>query len=199
MKSILLFFSITLSVIAQSPEAIVAAARSQIGKTVTYDPAYVTLKYPGGDIPVERGVCTDVVIRALRTALGEDLQKLVHEDMTTNFSAYPKKWGLRRADKNIDHRRVPNLQAFFERKGFSLAVTKSPRDYLPGDIVTCTVPPRLDHIMIVSDRKTPDGRPYILHNIGQGTREEDGLFSYPLTGHYRWKTESPPTAARTTR
>ena len=196
MKLVLLLFATTLAASAQAPDSVTAAARSQIGQTVTYDPAYAALKYPGGDVPLERGVCTDVVIRAWRTALQVDLQKLVHEDMTTHFSAYPKKWGLSRPDKNIDHRRVPNLQTFFQRKGLSLAVTKNPGDYQPGDIVTCTVPPRLDHIMIVSDKKTPDGRPFILHNIGQGTREEDALFTFPLTGHYRWQAGPALPAAR---
>ena len=166
---------------------IVTAARKQVGVTLSYDPAYVTLAYPGGDVPKERGVCTDVIIRAFRDSLSQDLQKLVHEDMRANFSAYPRNWGLSRPDKNIDHRRVPNLQAFFKRRGLSLPVTKDPADYLPGDLVTCTVPPNLPHIMIVADKKTDKGIPLVIHNIGSGAREEDILFTYPLTGHYRWK------------
>lgn len=172
---------------AQSPADLVTAARSQVGKTTTYDPAYVSLKYPGGDLPIEKGVCTDVVIRALRTAFTADLQKLVHEDMAANFSSYPKTWGLKRTDVSIDHRRVPNLQKFFERRGLKLAVTQEASDYQPGDLVTCTVPPNLPHIMIVSDKKTAGGRPLVIHNIGRGAQEEDCLFTYPLTGHYRWK------------
>lgn len=164
---------------------IVNAARAQIGKTTEYDPAYVSLKYPGGDVPISKGVCTDVVIRALRDSRKLDLQKLVHEDMRRNFSKYPKRWGLKRPDKNIDHRRVPNLRTFFKRKGWSLAVTKKKENYRPGDLVTCTVAGRLPHIMIVSDRKADDGTPLIIHNIGSGAREENRLFEFPLTGHYR--------------
>lgn len=163
-----------------------ALARQQIGVTTEYDPAYVSLAYPGGDVPQDRGVCTDVVIRAMRR-LNFDLQKEVHEDMKKNFSAYPsrKNWGLKRTDKNIDHRRVPNLRTFFTRKGWSVPVSKKPADYLPGDLVTCTVAGSLPHIMIVSDRKNQDGVPLIIHNIGAGAQEEDDLFTFPITGHYR--------------
>ena len=140
-----------------------------------------------GDVPIERGVCTDVVIRALREALKMDLQQLVHEDMTAAFSAYPKNWGLKKPDRNIDHRRVLNLKKYFERKGLSVAVSEKPADYLPGDLVTCTVGISLPHIMIVSDKKTAQGVPLIIHNIGQGTQEEDRLFAFPITGHYRIK------------
>jgi len=185
---LLLLLALALPLSAQSTGGkLVEAARKQIGVTVFYDPAYVTLVYPGGDVSSERGVCTDVVIRAARTGLAQDLQKLVHEDMLANFAAYPKQWGLSKPDKNIDHRRVPNLQTWFKRKGFTLPLSQSGADYQPGDFVTCTVPPHLPHIMIVSDRKTADGRPLIIHNIGGGTREEDVLFAFPLTGHYRWK------------
>lgn len=176
--------------IAASP--MVEAARSQIGRTIIYDGAYVGLAYPGGDVPIERGVCTDVVIRALRDGLDMDLQLLVHEDMQAAFSKYPKIWGLKRPDRNIDHRRVPNLRCYFQRSGYSLAITKNKDDYLPGDVVTCTVPPNLAHLMIVSDRKTPDGTPWVIHNIGRGTQEENRLFAFALTGHYRIKAE-PPT------
>ncbi|HWB04769.1 MAG TPA: DUF1287 domain-containing protein [Verrucomicrobiales bacterium] len=182
--------------LAQSPADIVKAGRDQVGKTVTYDPAYVSLKYPGGDLPIERGVCTDVIIRALRTALTVDLQKVVHEDMAANFSAYPKTWGLKKTDTNIDHRRVLNLQTYFKRQGFSVPVTKDAADYQPGDLVTCTVPPNLPHIMIVSDKRNADGRPLIIHNIGNGAQEEDLLFTYPLTGHYRWKTKPAPATGK---
>ncbi len=164
---------------------LVESARKQIGVTTSYDPAYVALKYPGGDIPKERGVCTDVVIRALRDR-GFDLQKLVHESMKKNFSKYPRIWGLRRPDKNIDHRRVPNLRTYFKRRGIALKVTKDKSKYLPGDLVTCTVAGNRPHIMIVSNKKNSDGTPLIIHNIGGGARENDDLFTYPITGHYRW-------------
>ena len=131
---------------------LVEAARVQVGKTTSYDSSYVALKYPGGDLPIEKGVCSDVVIRALRTGKNRDLQKLVHEDMKAHFSKYPTYWGLKRTDRNIDHRRVLNLQTFFKRQGYSLPVTKKKGDYLPGDLVTCTVPPNLPHIMVVSNR-----------------------------------------------
>lgn len=166
---------------------IVNAARIQIGKTTSYDPAYVSLKYPNGDIDISKGVCTDVVIRALRTARKIDLQKVVHEDMRAHFSKYPKIWSLKRPDKNIDHRRVPNLQTYFKRNGWSLPVTKKKDEYLPGDLVTCTVAGKLPHIMIVSDVFDADGVPMIIHNIGGGAREEARLFEFPLTGHYRMK------------
>lgn len=168
------------------PKEIIAAARAQIGKTVSYDPAYVVLKYPGGDVPIDRGVCSDVVIRALRTACGTDLQKAVHEDMAANFSAYPKAWGLKRTDKNIDHRRVLNLRVYLKRKGCEVPAAKPP-DYRPGDLITCTVAKTLPHIMIVSDAKGPSGEWMIIHNIGGGAREEDRLLEFPITGHYRWK------------
>ncbi len=161
------------------------AALDRTKHTVRYVPAYIRLDYPNGDVPADTGVCTDEVIRAYRS-LGLDLQKLVHEDMKRNFNAYPKNWGLSRPDPNIDHRRVPNLKAFFKRKGTSLPVTDKPEDYLPGDLITCTVPPHLPHIAIVVP--APDGgpRPWIVHNIGNGPQLEDRLFTFPLTGHYRW-------------
>lgn len=175
---------------------IARAARSQIGKTVRYDPAYRALAYPNGDVPMEAGVCTDVVVRALRTSQGMDLQKLVHEDMKGNFSRYPRNWGLNAPDKNIDHRRVPNLQTYFKRSGWEMPVSQNARDYQPGDLVTCTVPPSLPHIMVVSERKTPDGRPLVIHNIGSGTQEEDRLFEFRLTGHYRIKRSEAPSIAK---
>lgn len=162
---------------------IVAAARKQVGVTLSYDPAYTALEYPGGDVPRERGVCTDVVIRALRDALEKDLQLLVHENMQANFGKYPKIWGLKKPDKNIDHRRVPNLMVYFGRKHIKLPVPTAddPSKFLPGDLVTCTVPPHLPHIMILSDRKNADGLPLVIHNIGGGAREEDRLGDFPLT------------------
>ena len=159
---------------------IVAAARKQIGVTTSYDPAYRRLAYPNGDVPRSNGVCTDVVIRALRDARKVDLQKLVHEDMKANFAKYPQQWGLKKPDSNIDHRRVPNLQCYFKRKGWSLKTTKTASDYAPGDFVTVTVGGRLPHIMIVSDKKAADGTPLVIHNIGSGTKEEACLFTYPI-------------------
>lgn len=176
---------ITLANASSGTLELAAAGRSQIGVTVSYDPSYQSLKYPGGDVAADRGVCTDVVIRALRKSYGLDLQKSVHEDMKSNFSKYPSIWGLKKTDRSIDHRRVPNLQTFFKRAGYSLPVTKASKDYLPGDLVTCIVPPNLPHIMIVSDRKSADGVPLVIHNIGRGTREEDRLFEFKLVGHYR--------------
>lgn len=170
---------------AEKNLAIVKAARSQIGVTVRYVADYVSMDYPGGDVPKETGVCTDVVIRALR-GTGQDLQKLVHEDMRANFSRYPTIWGLSRTDKSIDHRRVPNLKTYFRRKGKSLEVSQKGADYLPGDLVTCTVAGKLPHIMVVSDKKNARGIPFVIHNIGSGAREEDSLFDYPITGHYRF-------------
>ncbi len=170
---------------ASEPSRLTEAAREQVGVTVTYDPAYVELQFPGGDLPRDRGVCTDVVIRALRDGWGIDLQLAVNRDMKAEFAAYPALWGLSRPDRNIDHRRVPNLQVLLARVGAELPLEDAPTAWLPGDIVTWTLPGGLPHIGIVSDRRTADGTPLILHNIGAGAREEDILFAYPITGHYR--------------
>ncbi len=174
---------------------IATAARSQIGKTLRYDPSYRALDYPNGDVPIEGGVCTDVIVRSLRIALDMDLQRLVHEDMRRNFSSYPKNWGLTRPDKNIDHRRVPNLKTYFKKNGYSLPISMDPQNYRPGDLMTCIVPPNLPHIMIVSDRNNSQGHPLVIHNIGAGAREEDRLFEFKITGHYRIKdsTKRPST------
>jgi uncharacterized protein len=170
-------------------ESLVEAARSQVGKTVRYDANYYTLSYPGGDVPLDGGVCTDVVIRALRSSYNMDLQKLVHEDMKKAFVQYPKKWKLKSTDKNIDHRRVLNLQTYFKRKGYELPISKNPADYLAGDIVTVTLPANLPHIMIVSDKNAlMTTTPLVIHNIGAGTQEENRLFEFPMTGHYRIPT-----------
>lgn len=171
---------------------IVVAARSQIGVTVSYDPSYQKLDYPNGDVPRGRGVCSDVVIRALRDARGMDLQKLVHEDMKAHFVMYPSltRWLMFKPDANIDHRRVLNLERFFGRSGWSLEVTQDAECYLPGDIVTCRLGGDVPHVMIVSDRKSLHGIPLVIHNIGSGTREEDCLFEYKITGHYRLEPES---------
>ena len=188
MRSLVLILSLALAAPAfagSEPSRLTAAARDQVGVTVTYDPTYVPLEFPGGDLPRDRGVCTDVVIRALRDAWGIDLQLAVNRDMKAEFAAYPALWGLTRPDRNIDHRRVPNLQTFLARIGAEVPLTDGPTPYLPGDIVTWTLPGNLAHIGIVSDRRTADGTPLILHNIGAGAKEEDILFAYPMTGHYR--------------
>lgn len=161
-----------------SPQ-IVQSARNQIGKTLRYDPTYTKLTYPMGDVPMEKGVCTDVVIRALREQ-NIDLQELVHQDMSRNFSVYPKRWGLKQPDTNIDHRRVPNLMTYFTRQGWAVQDT----NYQAGDIVTWELKDNRPHIGIVSDRKIGD-RPLIIHNIGSGTREDDVLYRYTITGHFR--------------
>lgn len=168
-------------------ERLVIDARSQIGKTVSYDPAYTQLSYPMGDVPINKGVCTDVVIRALRHQ-DMDLQKLIHEDMKQNFSAYPKKWELKSPDKNIDHRRVPNIATYFKRKGYQV------KDgvYKSGDIVTWDLGSGLVHIGIVSDKKSQSRVPLIIHNIGSGTKEENILYKFKITGHYRIPPKSPP-------
>lgn len=167
---------------------LIESARSQVGKTIIYDGSYQRMSYPGGDIPIERGVCTDVIVRAYR-ALGFDLQQLVHEDMRKHFNQYPSRriWGHTRPDRNIDHRRVPNLSAYLMRhaKSFSKDLEKDPAR--PGDILTWNLPGNLPHIGLVSDRKTFDGSQYlVIHNIGAGTREEDIIGQFELTGHYRY-------------
>lgn len=167
---------------------VVAAAKEQIGVTVLYDPSYQRIAYPNGDVPLERGVCTDVVVRAFRR-VGIDLQELVHRDMKTAWKAYPSTWGLKRPDPNIDHRRVPNLATFFTRHGRSLPVSSVAGDYAPGDIVTWMLPPGLPHIGVVADVRTAGGVPLVIHNIGAGTRMEDRLFVYPITGHYRFPAQ----------
>jgi uncharacterized protein YijF (DUF1287 family) len=187
-----LLSAIVLAVLSAAASAsatgLVAAARSQVGVTLSYDPRYERLAYPGGDVPLERGVCTDVVVRAYRK-LGADLQVLVHQDMKQAWDVYQKKgrWQMKAPDRNIDHRRVPNLATFFVRHGSSLPVSKDGVNYKPGDIVTWMLPGNLTHIGIVSDRQTAGGVPLVIHNIGAGTREENILFAYPVTGHYRWQ------------
>jgi uncharacterized protein YijF (DUF1287 family) len=167
------------------PSRLTEAAREQVGVTVIYDPSYTRLEFPGGDLPRDRGVCTDVVIRALRDGWGIDLQLAVNRDMTADFAAYPAFWGLSAPDRNIDHRRVPNLRTLLARIGAEVPLSEGPTPFLPGDIVTWTLPGNLAHMGIVSDRRGPDGAPLILHNIGNGAQEEDILFAYPMTGHYR--------------
>jgi hypothetical protein len=173
---------------------LVAAAAERSHHTVRYDPAYVRIPYPAGDVPADTGVCTDEIIRAYR-AVGIDLQKEVHEDMEQNFSAYPRKWRWLsgHTDANIDHRRVPNLMVFFSRKGEKLAITGRAEDYSPGDLVTWDLGGNVPHIGIVVDQKSlTGGRSMILHNIGRGPRIEDVLFSWKITGHYRYFGPSIP-------
>jgi uncharacterized protein YijF (DUF1287 family) len=172
---------------AAGNQDLVIAARQQVGVTVIYDGSYRRLRYPGGDLPVERGVCTDVVVRALRTARAMDLQQLVHEDMSAHFADYParRRWGAREPDANIDHRRVPNLMTWFERDGRARPVTAGAADYLPGDLVAWDLGGGILHIGIVSDRRAVSGVPLVIHNIGSGAREEDMLFSYTIIAHYR--------------
>jgi uncharacterized protein YijF (DUF1287 family) len=183
-----LFLSIAVSAAFAEPPKLVSAARQQTRSTVIYDGRYRRIDYPMGDVAPTRGVCTDVVVRAYR-AIGIDLQVLVHEDMSAHFDVYPANWGLRRPDTNIDHRRVPNLQKFFERADAQVGESRAEvaAAYLPGDLVTYRLPGNLPHIGIVSDRRGPSGNPLIIHNIGAGPAEEDRLFDFPITGHYRYR------------
>ncbi|OTG86575.1 DUF1287 domain-containing protein [Acinetobacter sp. ANC 3832] len=171
----------SLSTFAFQQVELVDDARSQIWQTLYYDPAYTALKYPMGDVPIIKGVCTDVVIRALRHQ-GIDLQQRIHEDMQKNFKQYPQKWGLKGTDKNIDHRRVPNIMKYFERQGYA---TKD-QQYLLGDIVTWDLGKGLTHIGIISDKTSMLSKtPLVIHNIGYGTRENDILHEYKIIGHFR--------------
>jgi len=166
---------------------VIDGAIEQVGKTTGYDPSYQKINYPNGDVPIETGVCSDVIVRAFRNA-GIDLQKDLHEDMKKDFSAYPARWGLSGPDTNIDHRRVPNLMTYFTRQGKSLSTGGSSSDnFLPGDIVTWDLGGGTDHIgMITNVWYKPSQRYLIVHNIGGGTRMEDALFAWKITGHYRY-------------
>lgn len=167
---------------AQLADSAVALTKQQ----VRYDGSYFRISYPNGDVPADKGVCTDVVIRAYRK-MGIDLQKEVHQDMKANFSTYPNNWGLRKPDTNIDHRRVPNLMTFFARHGTVLGKTMDSNDYIPGDIVCWDLGRGLTHIGIVVKKKSPDGnRHMIVHNIGAGQVMQDCLFAYKIIGHYRF-------------
>ncbi len=171
-----------------SADKLVKAALERTRYPVRYDGRYISIPYPGGDVPGDIGVCTDVIIRSYRKT-GTDLQKLVHLDMKSDFDAYPSKkiWGLTRPDTNIDHRRVPNLQVFFSRKGQALEISRHAADYEPGNLVTWMLPGNLPHIGIVTDKRdSGTGNPLIVHNIGAGPKLEDILFLYPITGHYRF-------------
>jgi uncharacterized protein YijF (DUF1287 family) len=169
-------------------QKLVDAAAERTHHIVRYDPAYVRIPYPNGDVPATTGVCTDEIIRVYRV-VGIDLQKEVHEDMLQNFSAYPnqRRWLLAHTDTNIDHRRVPNLMAFFARKGEQLTVGERSEDYSPGDLVTWDLGGNVPHIGIVVDSKSArTGRYLIVHNIGRGPQMEDVLFNWKITGHYRY-------------
>ncbi|KMQ66417.1 hypothetical protein ACM46_02455 [Chryseobacterium angstadtii] len=186
---LLVFILCTFTANAQSKFAfqLSDAALGLIDRSITYDPTYFVLKYPNGDVPADKGVCTDVIIRAYRKT-GIDLQKEVHEDMAKNFSQYPKTWGLKKPDTNIDHRRVPNLAVFFSKFGKKKSIETNPALYVPGDIVTWILPGNLTHIGIVVNKKSADGKRFmIVHNIGGGQVLEDCLFTYTITGHYQYQ------------
>ncbi|MBF0648289.1 DUF1287 domain-containing protein [Dysgonomonas sp. GY75] len=190
LQIILLFSFLNLCIYAQEADfykRLSAAAIELTKDKVTYDPRYYSIPYPNGDVPSDKGVCTDVIVRAYRK-LGIDLQQKIHVDMKANFSKYPKKWGLKGTDKNIDHRRVPNQAMYFSRFGTILKVSDKGSDYSPGDIVTWDLGGGITHIGIVTDRMSSDGkRPLIVHNIGRGQVLEDCLFSFKVTGHYRYQ------------
>lgn len=184
----LLFLSSALNA-SEFNQDIVKSLVERTTRNITYDGSYISIAYPNGDVPQNIGVCTDVIIRAYRK-LGTDLQKLVHEDMKSNFSLYPSKriWGLNSTDTNIDHRRVPNLQAFFKRYGEDLKISNNKMDYSVGDIVTWVLPGNLPHIGMVIDQVDPvSGNPMIVHNIGRGPKIDDMIFDYKITGHYRYE------------
>lgn len=171
---------------AQFFQELAIAAEGLTQDHVRYDPGYYSIDYPMGDVPADVGVCTDVVIRAYRK-MNIDLQVLVHEDMKNNFTLYPSLWGLSGTDRNIDHRRVPNLMTYFKRRGASIQITNNPTDYLPGDVVSWNLGGATSHIGIVSGQKAPSGRYYIVHNIGGGQVLEDMLFAFKIIGHYRFQ------------
>lgn len=183
-KGLLLFFSMYGSIALADRQSIVNGAMQQLGKTIYYDPSYVAMDYPDGDVPLDRGVCSDVIVRAFRHD-HIDLQKLIHRDMKANFNHYPNYWGLKKTDTNIDHRRVPNLEIWFQRHGKSIPITNNVKDYLPGDVVSWRLDNGLPHIGIVGSKIT-NGHPLIIHNIGQGARLEDVLFNWRIVGHYRY-------------
>ena len=185
-----LFSIITIQGFGQSIKALKLsdAALELTKQKVVYDPAYFSIPYPNGDVPASKGVCTDVVIRAYRNAFKIDLQKEVHEDMKPNFKLYPKNWGRKTTDRNIDHRRVYNLMVFFKRKGVVKPMTKNGSDYQPGDIVCWNLSGGISHIGLVVNKKSPDGKRYlIVHNIGAGQVIDDVLFDWKIIGHYSYR------------
>jgi len=168
-------------------ERLAKAADNLTNQDVEYDPAYFVINYPNGDVPANKGVCTDVVIRAYR-ALNIDLQKEVHEDMKINFEQYPKIWGLKHTDSNIDHRRVPNLMVFFSRHGKEKTMSIKAEDYLPGDIVCWNLGGAITHIGIIVNKRSNDGKRYlVVHNIGLGQVVADCLFDFKIIGHYAYQ------------
>ena len=186
---LLLSFSSCKTEAQNKPTNLSESALELIHRKVDYDPSYFSIDYPNGDIPSGKGVCTDVIIRAYRS-LGVDLQKEVHEDMKSNFNAYPQNWNLKTTDKNIDHRRVPNLMTYFKRKGAAKPISSFAKDYLPGDVVSWSLGGSITHIGIVVHKESKDGkRNLIVHNIGAGQVLEDCLFDYKIIGHYRYQTE----------
>jgi uncharacterized protein len=188
-RLVLTLFSLGFPVVILAQDAffkrLADSAYSLTRQKVRYDPSYFVLKYPGGDVPANVGVCTDVVIRAYRK-MGIDLQKEVHEDMRAHFALYPKTWRLPRPDRNIDHRRVPNLMTFFTRHGKVLTTRVDAASYLPGDIVCWDLGGGVTHIGVVSGKKSGD-RYLVVHNIGAGQVIEDCLFSYRIIGHYQYQ------------
>ena len=169
------------------PEQIVEGARGEVLRGVAYDASYFDIPYPGGDVPPDRGACTDVLVRALRHA-GHDLQKLIHEDMRRHFPRYPRRYGLRRPDPNIDHRRTPNHITFLRRHGRSLPLCTTgdaAATWQAGDLVYWRLPSGIGHCGVISDRRRPDGLPLVIHNIG-GAAEEDVLTAWEITGHFRY-------------
>ena len=188
--TILFTFILSVSISAQETDFYKKLSNAAIELTkdkVVFDPRYYTIAYPNGDVPADKGVCTDVIIRAYRK-LGIDLQKKIHEDMKVNFSKYPQKWGMKSTDKNIDHRRVPNQAFFFRRFGSVKKISDKAEDYVAGDIVTWDLGGGITHIGIVTDRMSADKkRPLIVHNIGQGQVLQDCLFNYNVTGHYTYR------------
>lgn len=189
-KYVFIFFFLSSTLQASEfNEDIVSSLIERTTHKVTYDGSYISIAYPNGDVPQNVGVCTDVVIRAYRK-IGTDLQKLVHEDMSSNFLFYPSKriWGLNSTDRNIDHRRVPNLQTFLKRHGITLKISINKTDYAVGDIITWILPGNLPHIgMVIDQVNSKTGNPMIVHNIGQGPKINDMIFDYKITGHYRFE------------
>jgi hypothetical protein len=195
MRNLLLFSTLlilaSVSAPGQTPFAnrLADSALVLTHQSVTYDPSYFSMDYPNGDVPADKGVCTDVIIRAYRK-VGIDLQKEVHEDMKENFDQYPGLWGLTRPDSNIDHRRVPNLMTFFSRHGSVKKMSGNASDYQPGDIVCWNLGGGTTHIGMVSNLRSEDGMRYlIIHNIGAGQVTEDILFDYRIIGHYTYNPE----------
>jgi uncharacterized protein YijF (DUF1287 family) len=184
---ILIYFTLLTSSITLAQTILVEAAKERLKHFVIYDGSYQSIAYPNGDVDKNRGVCSDVVIRSYRT-LGKDLQQLVHEDMKAHFDIYPKIWGLKKPDSNIDHRRVPNLETFFKRHGKTLNISNNASDYQPGDIVSWRLDNNLPHIGIVSDElsKSNPERYKVIHNIGWGPKLNDMLFDFKIVGHYRY-------------